>query len=141
MTRLPATHVDWAARINEAWGRAQQSVAEGKALKRFGAARGWPKPRAPKPVSVASAPKASVVYFIEAEGSGRIKIGTTDRLDKRLAALRASSPLPLNLIATIAGDFNDERRLHHRFAHLRLHGEWFSAAPELLAFLAGHAGK
>jgi hypothetical protein len=74
------------------------------------------------------------VYFIR---SGElIKIGMSADVCGRMAALRTMSPLPLELLAVASGGRPEEASLHQRFAHLRQHGEWFSAVPELLEFIA-----
>jgi hypothetical protein len=78
------------------------------------------------------------VYFIEALGLSRIKIGFTarDPLD-RLRALQTAAPARLRLLATFSADPEDERRLHGVFSDERVKGEWFTATPRLLAFVAG----
>lgn len=81
-------------------------------------------------------PKTNVVYFVRATGLDLIKIGTTDTLTKRVDALRAASPAPLELLKHIAGDVRRETTIHRQFKHLRSHGEWFRATDELVAFIA-----
>lgn len=72
------------------------------------------------------------VYFLKPEGmSGPIKIGSSRRPLHRLQSHLAWSPIPLEIIATIDGGIELERRFHARFKHLHSHGEWFNAAPEL----------
>lgn len=77
--------------------------------------------------------RASVVYFVRA--GGLIKIGVSNDIAHRLTALKAMSPVPIALLASIPGDAKDERRLHEQFAHLRQHGEWFTAANELIDYI------
>ena len=55
----------------------------------------------------------------------------------RLSLLQTSSPYPLTVLAAIPGGRKDEIELHTRFASLRVRGEWFAAAPELVAFIEG----
>jgi DNA-binding XRE family transcriptional regulator len=81
----------------------------------------------------------SVVYFVQCEGTGRIKIGRTTRpVIQRMRALQTSAPHALKLI----GEFPEghhghtEGSLHRKFAHLRLRGEWFKDDVELLTFIA-----
>jgi hypothetical protein len=76
----------------------------------------------------------SSVYF--ADAGGQIKIGWSRKVAARLAQLQTGSASPIKLLGTIPGGRGTERRLHERFAHLRLSGEWFVAAPELLAYIA-----
>jgi len=78
-----------------------------------------------------------MIYLIEAEGVGHIKIGFTDHDDAliRLAQLQTGSPVPLRLLGTIAGDELAEKDLHRRFAASKVHNEWFLPVPELLGLL------
>jgi Meiotically Up-regulated Gene 113 (MUG113) protein len=59
------------------------------------------------------------VYFIEAIGLSKIKIGTSDNPEKRLTQLTTGAAVPLKLITTIPGDVELEKSLHRRFDHLR----------------------
>jgi hypothetical protein len=79
--------------------------------------------------------RESSVYFISAEGSGRIKIGWTDNFEARHKQIQTSSPFPLRVLLNISGDVKRERELHEKFSHLRRHMEWFEAAPELLNYI------
>jgi hypothetical protein len=75
------------------------------------------------------------VYFVQADG-GPIKIGLAANPRRRVADLQTSSPYPLRLVATLPGQgAMGESALHAKFAHLRMHGEWFEPAPELLAYI------
>lgn len=75
-----------------------------------------------------------MIYFIQAEVIGNIKIGFTDAddADVRLAALQTGSPVPLKILATIPGSQEDEKNLHRRFWAHRVCGEWFKPVAELL---------
>ena len=73
--------------------------------------------------------RGGLVYFIRF--GDRIKIGFTTDLKRRLQVLPHDM-----LLATTPGTMRDEGRLHQRFAHLRITGEWFHAAPDLLAYIA-----
>jgi hypothetical protein len=78
------------------------------------------------------------VYFVSSE-DGRIKIGTSANVEKRMTALQTSSAVKLTLLLTIPGSTDLETELHRRFTHLRESGEWFTAAPELRFFVEGAA--
>jgi hypothetical protein len=82
------------------------------------------------------APRTAKVYLIRQGESGPIKIGTSTDVESRLASLQTANPEPLHLLRTFDGDERIERAIHGRFAHLRLRGEWFKPAAELLAFAA-----
>jgi len=68
-----------------------------------------------------------VVYYVEV--SGRIKIGWTSSLEKRMRAYPPNS----RLLAVEPGTRKDEQRLHRMFATYRTHGrEWYAPVPSLL---------
>ena len=75
------------------------------------------------------------VYFIEAVGAGRVKIGVSSDVDGRLRSLCKQSPFPLRLLFAIDGDRKQERALHRRFDAFRVCGEWFRVAGELAEYL------
>lgn len=60
----------------------------------------------------------------------RIKIGTTTNLLKRREAIPHDE-----VLATEPGDRSVEGKRHTQFRHLRVKGEWFRIAPELLAHI------
>lgn len=60
---------------------------------------------------------------------GLIKIGRTINLSARMEAL-GTVPIKTKVIEQW-----EETETHHRFAHLRVEGEWFRAEPDLLAFI------
>lgn len=76
-----------------------------------------------------------MIYFIKAEHSGRIKIGTTIRLSERLKAITKDAGEPLRILAVVDGSFPEEKSLHDRFSHLRAFGEWFEPGDDLLGFI------
>ena len=80
------------------------------------------------------------VYFAEAMGTDRIKIGWTRDVTRRLESLRCGCPVRLVLLGTMAGTLAEEYRLHRLFRALRSDGgsEWFHATAELRAFIAEH---
>lgn len=84
-----------------------------------------------------------MIYFIQAEVIGRIKIGYTSkgRLEKRISALNTASPVPLKLLCVIPGRPELERRLHRRFRSCRVKGEWFLPSDRLVAFIAKAQGR
>lgn len=67
------------------------------------------------------------VYF--AERDGLIKIGVSRSPATRCQALRA------RLLGEVEGDYKTERQFHRRFAHLRVHGEWFAPDLDLIGFI------
>jgi transcriptional regulator with XRE-family HTH domain len=76
------------------------------------------------------------VYFVQVGSDGPIKIGKANDVAFRIQALQTAAPGPLRLLAVAAGGLAEEQRLHERFSKHRLHGEWFSPHPDLLAHIA-----
>lgn len=74
------------------------------------------------------------IYFVRS--LDRIKIGVSVDIPRRVEVLRRINAYPLELLMTMEGSYEEEQRLHLRFIHLRAHGEWFRAEPELLEFIA-----
>lgn len=75
---------------------------------------------------------SDLVYFIGGD-VGAIKIGLAGNAKRRLATIQAHSPIPVRLLAVIAGGREVEMSYHRRFAAHRLHGEWFEPHPDILA--------
>lgn len=80
------------------------------------------------------------VYFVAPVNGGPIKIGwsATDP-SERIKELQVGSPVELELIGCRVGCPEDERGLHRRFRHDRLHGEWFRPSARLLTETESHA--
>lgn len=77
------------------------------------------------------------LYFLTTERAGfPIKIGTTIAHKTRFEKIQTSLPYKIKILASMSTDDQlFERRLHKKFEHLRLLGEWFEPAPELLAYI------
>jgi hypothetical protein len=73
------------------------------------------------------------IYLIQSGGTGPVKIGLTTNPAKRVAQLQTGNPMPLKLVAQIAGDRSVEGHLHRAFGRFHLTGEWFNPAPEIFA--------
>lgn len=88
--------------------------------------------------------RGTVVYFIHAEGTNKIKIGiTTGDPERRMKALQTGSPVPLKLIGHIDESIlgMSEMGLHKKFQSVRVHGEWFQLNTHLSDFIADKLGK
>lgn len=75
------------------------------------------------------------IYFILAEGAGRVKIGWSSDMRTRFDFFATSSPFPLTVLHLITAPKDQERFYHRRFAHLRVHKEWFLYTDELKEFI------
>lgn len=72
------------------------------------------------------------VYFVRPAGCiGPVKIGCSVAPEGRMRTMLGWSPIPLEVAASCPGEHEDEIAVHHRFAHLSLHGEWFAVDGEL----------
>lgn len=78
------------------------------------------------------ASRTSVVYFI-GDPAVAIKIGFSVDFPSRLRNIQSCSPIPLQTLATVHGGERVEAIYHAKFAAHRLHGEWFTPAPDILA--------
>ncbi len=79
-----------------------------------------------------------VVYFLLSE-DGKVKIGTSAHLQKRIEALQTASSTRLTLALTIPGGVDLETELHRLFKLHHLSGEWFSYSDEIRFFVSGAA--
>lgn len=85
----------------------------------------------------------SGVYFIEAVGTGLVKIGFSRNVKRRMEYLRTTCPHELRpLLLLTDGSPALEAELHRQFAHCRVRGEWFRVEdPALLEFIRGDGGS
>lgn len=88
---------------------------------------------APEPNEPAPPPQLTTIYFVQGVDGGPVKIGLSDFPEMRLNALQMASPIKLVIRASIMAERSLERDYHARFAAHRLHGEWFSPHPDILA--------
>lgn len=77
------------------------------------------------------------VYFIQGDDGGPIKIGRTENWPGfRVADLQCGYPFGwLRCVGVLRGPIGLEKQLHRRFHKHRMRGEWFSASPDLIAFI------
>lgn len=70
------------------------------------------------------------VYVIGAPNSGRVKIGWSNDVDRRLGEIQSMSPVSLVVQMTAEGDRELEAVLHRHFKDCRVHGEWFDLGDD-----------
>lgn len=80
-------------------------------------------------------PAKSVVYFVHAIGSGRVKIGWAKDFLSRLHTLNCDSPFPVEVLLTIPGKSEDEKLYHEMFKEHKAHNEWFTYGGRLREFV------
>lgn len=73
--------------------------------------------------------KGACVYYIQRQ-DGLIKIGYSGNFAARLNSLTKEHG-PLVVLATEAGDYDQEKFRHRQFAKFRVEGEWFKPSAKL----------
>lgn len=77
------------------------------------------------------------IYFARCVGTeGPIKIGCSTDPERRVLTLSTWAPFPIEVIATIPGNYILERRVHAHFADLHSHREWFRADQRIFDAIA-----
>jgi DNA-binding CsgD family transcriptional regulator len=64
------------------------------------------------------------IYLIQ-DGTGRVKIGYSERVKERLKQIQSTECPTCKLIAHFPGSYGVERYLHKKYESYRLSGEWF----------------
>lgn len=75
------------------------------------------------------------IYFVQAGEGGPIKIGQSEKPEKRIRELAIGVPHQLLPLGILDGGSGDEADLHVQFAAAHVMGEWFSPVPEILDFI------
>jgi hypothetical protein len=79
----------------------------------------------------------AVVYFLQVQPNGPIKIGTTGGNPyARMVALQQASPHVLKWIGMFEGGKDEEGAAHKLLENSKLRNEWFYPTREVLAFVA-----
>ncbi len=137
----------FADHIGVAQGTIKRWLIEGMPAHRIGAEHGiWIEPAAAKAWlterfkgrETIAFNRVSYVYFAEAE-DGRIKIGWSSDVMRRIHEIRKQEKQAVELIACFPGLKPDELRMHAKFKEERIHPghEWFRPSERLIAFLRG----
>lgn len=72
------------------------------------------------------------VYAMGNPDEGLVKIGITLDIAQRHKAIRASSPIPIEVLGFVESDHRLEKAIHAGLAEHREHGEWFRRTPEVV---------
>lgn len=75
------------------------------------------------------------IYFLQ-NGSGLIKIGFADDVEKRVAQIQPMAGENLSVLCVIDGGRKIETELHKRFSEFRHFGEWFKPSQEIMDFIS-----
>ena len=74
-----------------------------------------------------------MIYFVQVNGGGPIKIGFTRHAPtRRMVKLQSDCPWQIILLGAIPGTVDDERKLHKEVAAFRTQGEWFEPTGAVL---------
>jgi hypothetical protein len=80
-----------------------------------------------------------IIYFIQVEPDGAVKIGKTKNTEERLRTLQIGHHQKLKLLFSFIVDDDKadyvENHLHSVFADHRIRGEWFSPCPYMYDFI------
>jgi seryl-tRNA synthetase len=76
----------------------------------------------------------SVVYLLHNTESNKLKIGTTQYINKRLSTIKSSAGCNVELLNLIKGDTKIEREIHSKFSKFRDIGEWFIYHESIINF-------
>jgi len=76
-----------------------------------------------------------MIYFIQGENGGPIKIGYTKNLVNRMFVLQEGNPYKLVVLGTMDGTLAAEQRLHTKFEKHRFRSEWFEDCEEIREFI------
>jgi len=87
-------------------------------------------------------PDDCFVYLVREIQSGRLKIGTTQDLAKRLDQLQTGNPDDLEVVAWVKGSYSVEAMLHEKFSYTKVRGEWHANNRDILRwFYDNHKAK
>jgi len=73
-----------------------------------------------------------MIYFVQCQGSQRIKIGHTKCPIGRMQTIMGCNAYPVELLATVEGCRRVERSYHEKLIEYRVHGEWFEPCSAVL---------
>ena len=76
-----------------------------------------------------------MIYFIQQNKKGPVKIGYTENLKTRITDLQVASPNKLILLGTVGGDRYVEKQIHQHLRFYHIGGEWFRASSFVLEYI------
>jgi hypothetical protein len=77
-----------------------------------------------------------MIYFLQSEPGGNVKIGTTTCLTRRRQELEQEHKAIFSVIGVIDGGYAEEHALHLKFARFHIEGEFFRWHPALDDFVS-----
>lgn len=82
---------------------------------------------------------SSVIYFVEAVGLDKVKIGISQAPEFRLKGGETWCPVPLRALGFLLGNSATEQHLHDMFRDLHIKGEWYYLAEPIRRFIEKQA--
>lgn len=76
-----------------------------------------------------------MIYFIQSQNGGRIKIGYSANVDRRLENIRGANAYPINVLHISEGSRGVEGEIHVALKDHRAHLEWFEPHDDVLALI------
>lgn len=76
-----------------------------------------------------------MIYFIQQNKNGPVKIGYTENLRARISGIQVSNPCTLTLLGTVSGSKHIERQIHQHLRYYHVGGEWFRASSFVLEYI------
>jgi len=75
--------------------------------------------------------KRTLIYFIQQQPDGPIKVGLSKDPWSRCEQLQIGNPAPIKVIGVAWGGADLEADIHRSFSHLKIRGEWFKPSDKL----------
>lgn len=75
-----------------------------------------------------------MIYFIQCDGDGPIKIGKSSNPYKRRNLFQIGCPYFLEIRAIYNGSITEDD-FHERFKEYNIHGEWFEPDEHIISFM------
>jgi hypothetical protein len=82
-----------------------------------------------------------VVYFIEAVGCGRVKIGKAQDAFSYIAKIQEACPFPLSLLGVVKNEHYSEEQIRGRFSRFWIMGGWFLLDDSLRQYIASNGSE
>lgn len=79
-----------------------------------------------------------MIYFLQLQENGPIKIGTTNAnsVPARVKLIVSTMPYEATLLAVMEGGPEEERDLHDKFIDDNIRSEWFNPSKQILDYVA-----
>ena len=72
-----------------------------------------------------------MIYIIKEEGTGLVKIGYADNVERRLHKMQSDNPRLLSIVKVYDGNRITEGLIHEAFRHRHIRGDWFLYDPKM----------